>query len=193
MSARDQILKSITANKPASADLPVMNIQQVISYDDNATQFKKVLESIGGSVVELNSFEELRQEIENEKSSGNFIANTISELGSIDENLKSLSSHQLENVHKAFIRGTVGVAENGSVWIYENQMINRLLPFICQHLILVIEKKNIVATMHHAYQQIDIAKEGFGVFIAGPSKTADIEQSLVIGAHGARSLMVYIL
>ena len=193
MSARDQILKSITANKPASADLPVMNIQQVISYDDNATQFKTVLESIGGSVVELNSFEELRQEIENEKSSGNFIANTISELGSIDENLKSLSSHQLENVHKAFIRGTVGVAENGSVWIYENQMINRLLPFICQHLILVIEKKNIVATMHHAYQQIDIAKEGFGVFIAGPSKTADIEQSLVIGAHGARSLMVYIL
>ena len=47
--------------------------------------------------------------------------------------------------------------------------------------------------MHQAYQQIDTGKEGFGVFIAGPSKTADIEQSLVIGAHGARSLIVYII
>jgi len=193
MSARDQILKSISANKPELVDLPDMNIQQVISYDDNATQFKKVLESIGGSVVELNSFEELRKEIEKEKLTGNFIVNTIAEVGSIDENLKNLSSHQLESLYKTFIRGTTGIAENGSVWIYENQMINRLLPFICQHLILVIEKKNIVATMHHAYQQIDIAREGFGVFIAGPSKTADIEQSLVIGAHGARSLVVYIL
>ena len=47
--------------------------------------------------------------------------------------------------------------------------------------------------MHHAYKQVDTAKEGFGVFLAGPSKTADIEQSLVIGAHGARSLIVYIV
>jgi len=77
--------------------------------------------------------------------------------------------------------------------VIRNQMHNRLLPFICQHLILIIEKKNIVATMHQAYQKIDIAREGFGVFIAGPSKTADIEQSLVIGAHGPRSLTVYLV
>ena len=94
---------------------------------------------------------------------------------------------------KAYIKGSAGVAENGSVWIYESQMINRLLPFICQHLILIIEKRNIVATMHHAYQQINTAMEGFGVFIAGPSKTADIEQSLVIGAHDPRSLTVYLI
>ena len=72
-------------------------------------------------------------------------------------------------------------------------MINRLLPFICQHLILVIDKSDIVPTMHHAYQKIDIAKEGFGIFIAGPSKTADIEQSLVIGAHGARTATIYVV
>ena len=84
------------------------------------------------------------------------------------------------------------MAENGSIWVAESSMINRLLPFICQHLVLVLERKDIVATMHHAYQQLNTFKEGFGVFIAGPSKTADIEQSLVIGAHGARSLVVYV-
>lgn len=193
MSAREQIIKSITANKPSLVELPVMDIQQVISYDDIVAQYKKVLESIGGRVIELNNLQYLQQEIENEKSAGNYIVNTIAELEPVDVELKDLSPHQLAGVHKAFIRGSVSVAENGSVWLYESQMVNRLLPFICQHLVLVIEKTNIVATMHHAYQKIDIAREGFGVFIAGPSKTADIEQSLVIGAHGARSLVVYLL
>jgi L-lactate dehydrogenase complex protein LldG len=72
-------------------------------------------------------------------------------------------------------------------------MINRLLPFICKHLALVIEKKKLVATMHQAYQHADAAKNGFGVFIAGPYKTADIEQSLVIGAHGLKNALYLLL
>ena len=85
------------------------------------------------------------------------------------------------------------VLENGAMWISEKQMSNRLLPFICQHLVIVLSPETIVNTMHEAYQQIDAAANGFGVFIAGPSKTADIEQNLVIGAHGARSLRVYLV
>lgn len=193
MSARETILKAITANKPALVSLPVMNIADVIQYDDISAQFKKTLEGIGGKVIELVDWEQLKNEIDDEQKNGSYIINTLPELGLVEEGISKLTASQLESVEKAYIRGTLGVAENGSVWLYETQLINRLLPFICQHLILVIEKKNIVATMHHAYQQIDSGIEGFGVFIAGPSKTADIEQSLVIGAHGARSLVVYLV
>jgi L-lactate dehydrogenase complex protein LldG len=193
MSARETILKAITANKPALVSLPVMNIADVIQYDDITAQFKKTLEGIGGKVVELVDWEQLKNEIDEEQKNGSYIINTLPELGLVEEGISKLTALQLESVEKAYIRGTLGVAENGSVWLYETQLINRLLPFICQHLILVMEKKNIVATMHQAYQQIDSGREGFGVFIAGPSKTADIEQSLVIGAHGARSLVVYLV
>lgn len=51
--------------------------------------------------------------------------------------------------------------------------------------------------MHAAYDRIAAleaaAAYGFSTFIAGPSKTADIEQSLVLGAHGPISLTVFLL
>ena len=191
MNSREKILAAITANKPALINLPVIELQQVTTYDDLVTKFTATLESIGGRVFELQDMSILEIDINNELHGGLLIVNAM------HADAAKLNSSQLatdlEPVHKAYVKGSIGVAENGAVWINESQMINRLLPFICQHLVIVLQKEKLVATMHHAYQQINVFEEGFGVFIAGPSKTADIEQSLVIGAHGARSMTVYLL
>ena len=85
------------------------------------------------------------------------------------------------------------VAENGAVWVTEQEYLVRVLPFICNHLAVIIDKNNIVNTMHQAYNFIGKMDYGFGVFIAGPSKTADIEQSLVLGAHGPKTMTVFVL
>lgn len=193
MSSGSNILARIKKNKPALTPLPNINLNVVSSYEDVFIKFTATLESIGGNVIELNSLDELKNIIANRSSSGKLVINTVNELGIVEFHLVMVPKETLNLIDTAIIKGEIAVAENGAVWLYESQMINRLLPFICQHLVLVINKKDIVATMHHAYQQIDTRKEGFGVFIAGPSKTADIEQSLVIGAHGARSLTVYVL
>jgi L-lactate dehydrogenase complex protein LldG len=193
MSARENILNAIAMNQPELSKLPVIDIATVIQYEDAYVQFKTVLESIGGKVELISDIAILQEQLSADKTDGNFVVNTIASLGNVDEQVAFLSASELEKVEKAYVNGTIGVAENGAVWVYESQMINRLVPFICQHLILVIEKKNIVNTLHHAYKKLDVAKEGFGAFIAGPSKTADIEQSLVIGAHGARSATIYVI
>ena len=193
MSARENILNAIAMNQPEQVELPVIDITAVIHYEDVYSQFKTVLESIGGKVELISDITVLKNQLIADKTNGSFIVNTITALGDVEEQVAFMSAPELEKVEKAYIKGTIGVAENGAVWVYESQMFNRLLPFICQHLVLVIAKKDIVNTLHQAYEKLDVAQEGFGAFIAGPSKTADIEQSLVIGAHGARSATIYVI
>jgi L-lactate dehydrogenase complex protein LldG len=190
MSSREKILSSIKSNKPALVDLPVISLDAVIQFDDVVDQFKKTLESIGGRAIELSEPTQLKDIIASDLATGKYIIDNVTQ--SSNDHLASQPAAALASVERAYLKGTLAVAENAAVWLPESQMINRLLPFISEHLALVVEKKNIVATMHHAYQKINTASEGFGVFLAGPSKTADIEQSLVIGAHGARSLLVYL-
>jgi L-lactate dehydrogenase complex protein LldG len=90
----------------------------------------------------------------------------------------------------AIIEGQFGVAENGAIWMDDTDLGLRAVPFITAHLVIVLKRKNLVGNMHEGYKKVGLAKSGFGIFVAGPSKTADIEQSLVIGAHGAMSLRV---
>jgi L-lactate dehydrogenase complex protein LldG len=103
---------------------------------------------------------------------------------------KTLDGLSLAGIEVLEIDGEFGVAENGAIWLLEEALPHRVAPFICQH--LVINVKKIVPHMHAAYEELGKVNSGFGLFLSGPSKTADIEQSLVIGAHGARSLTVVI-
>jgi len=195
MSSREKILGAISINKPTLIELPVIDINSTSSLAaDWVDEFIKTLESIGGKVIQLSSIDLIKLEIQQAKLRGEYIVNTLPVLGEVNNEINpTMEASLLESIDRAYIEGSIGVAENGSVWLYEHQIKNRLLPFICQHLVICLNINKIVPNMHEAYQQVDVAKEGYGVFLAGPSKTADIEQSLVIGAHGARSLLVYLI
>lgn len=184
MSSREKILASVKANKPAFIDMPII---PAFEGDGSIERFKTVLTGIGGHAVEINSKDECQEVIDTHYAD---LKNVASRLVKTSVEIDTATSKDvLEQVDLAIIEGVVGVAENGAIWVPETNMINRALPFITQHLVLVLDKTNIVANMHEAYKKLDTIGN-YGAFIAGPSKTADIEQALVIGAHGARSMMV---
>lgn len=74
----------------------------------------------------------------------------------------------------------------------DEQLPSKVLPFIAQQLAVIIKKEDIVPTMHAAYDVIADNKHGYAAFIGGLSKTSDIVQSLVLGAHGPKGMTVFI-
>jgi len=163
MSAREQILGKIE---------PLAEVKHPGAFQGASDDFdfKASLELVGASVV---SPEELERIFPNRQR--------------FEKTGEGLSLSEVEVLE---IDGAFGVAENGAIWLTEEALPHRVAPFICQHLVIHVQK--IVPNMHTAYEELTHQTTGFGLFLAGPSKTADIEQSLVIGAHGARSLTVVI-
>jgi L-lactate utilization protein LutC len=88
--------------------------------------------------------------------------------------------------------GEIGVAENGAIWVSFEADADRAAPFLAERIGIVIARARIVSNMLQAYRQMESLPD-YGVFIAGPSKTADIAQCLVVGAHGPISMQVFIL
>ena len=196
MSSRGKILSAIRANQPELTALP--DVEPLKAYADKENllnQFTTVATNIGASVYEVTSITEMKAIIQNNFGTGKRIISTITELSDLADTKEYLTDLpvQLADVELAILESNLAIAENGAIWITEDQMGQRVLPFITQHLAVIINAKNIVATMHDAYSAIGITAQGFGAFIAGPSKTADIEQSLVIGAHGPRSMSLFLV
>jgi len=191
---RSSILKSIKENKPTLISLPEIDVNSFEEEINLVETFKKNVESVGGSIKELGQIQDLDLEIKNRYPNAKRIFSLLEEslLGNV--NLNELTKPKdLENVDLAIIKGEFGVAENGAIWISEAQFPIRILPFITNDLVIILPKKDLCLHMHEAYNLIANRTRTFGLFISGPSKTADIEQCLVIGAQGAMSLTVLLV
>lgn len=192
MSSRDKILAAVKANQPELIEIPVVNIPQ--SDEGLVERFTTIASAIGSKVVEITSLEEIKEYVATHFDVQSRIISSFSDLADISEtNISGFDPHELENVDLAILKAEIAVAENGALWVPEGNTMQRVLPFITQHLALVVSKTALVPTMHQAYEVIGNKEYGYSSFIAGPSKTADIEQSLVLGAHGPRSMVVFLL
>lgn len=195
MTSREKILAAVAQNQPGKVALPDISFFKG-EPEVAADKFITTLTTIGGRAIRVSGYDEIATLIKQEYTDDHRIISLVPELAGVSREVYEIDpdAHHLENVDLAVLNAHFGVAENGAIWITEELMGHRALPFITQHLAIVIKESSIVPTMHEAYQRIgDNRAPGFGTFIAGPSKTADIEQSLVIGAHGSRSMTVFLL
>lgn len=194
MSSRERILASVTKNQPASIALP--DIPLFASEEaDLIEKFTTVAVGIGSKVFRVKNLDEVKHTLLKVHSGAKRIISTFPSFEDVAEVAiaPDTDPHTLENVDVAVLRAHLGVAENSALWVTEELLPMRVVPFICQHLTLVVSERTILPLMHQAYERIGAEEYGFGTFIAGPSKTADIEQSLVLGAHGPRTLSIFIL
>lgn len=194
MSSRDKILQAVNHNRPAFTPLPDLHVFSAPPVTERLPLFIKSFENAGGVVYQVPDYTSLSNLLEKQFVSPDRILTTITKVTfghPITEVLDK--GHHLAHLEVAVVLGQLGVAENGAIWISEEDLPARVVPFICEHLVLVLPVSKLVGTMHEAYQHLQVATPGYGVFIAGPSRTADIEQSLVIGAHGPKRAQVFLL
>ena len=193
MSNRDQILQAIKNNQPATVSpLPDIDFPPDVSTPA-CEKFTEVLAAIGGVSHLVKDYEEINAIIKTIYPHAGRIVTTCEALPAGEPFSADTDPHTLDDVDLAVITAHFAVAENAALWVTEDVIQQRALPFITQQLAVIVKKEDILDNMHQAYQRIGAEDYGFGAFIAGPSKTADIEQSLVLGAHGPKTMFVFIL
>ena len=186
MNSRDYILNKIK-NTNTIEETPCPKYDNVgIVYDDKYEQFSQVIQTVGGKALVCKK-EDLDKTILSLYKNEKVISSNVEgcSLGNFDANADD--PHDLKEIDLAIVKGEFAVAENGAVWIKNEENRHRVLYFIAQNIVIVVKRNQIVNNMHEAYAEIDFTNAGYGVFVSGSSKTADIEQALVIGAHGPKS------
>ncbi len=195
---REKLLTTLRRQLVPQAALPDVIDGPWIQYERPLEKLAEVLQFVGGSCTEVDNIEQVAESLRKypQFAEAKRVFSAVEGLpGNVDV-AGVEDPHQLEDLDFVIYPGQFAVAENGAVWVTDQNLKHRVVFFITQYLVLVVSAKDVVHNMHQAYARVSAGSNpapNFGLFLSGPSKTADIEQSLVIGAHGCRQMQLFIL
>jgi len=199
MSARDEILRAVRdarlatfggSARPALPALPRGATNDGVTRDDLVERFTAATRAAAAQVERCH-----RAQVEALVRSWFPQAERVLSMAADVQGNMALTDdpHALHALDVFVCEGVIGVAENGAIWLPSSRLGVRAALVLAHDVVVLLSRDAIVRDLHAAYGAVDVSAEGFGVFLAGPSKTADIEQSLVIGAHGACTTRVVLL
>ena len=203
MSSKEDILKKLRANIHEQFDMPDLSDIAATTYPNPLQQFINMTKNVGGNAIEVEKGRDINKLIRELYPDAKEIASNLPKITIATRNPDGVVEAQdLNGTDVGIVRGLFGVAENACVWIPQ-QMKEKAVCFISENLVILLSKRQIVNNMHEAYARLahhdakngenQFADYGYGTFISGPSKTADIAQVLVMGAQAARSVTVLLL
>ncbi len=217
ISPRDVILASIRSNLPPAVPLPDVpgsdrrGIAAGLGYKEHVTRlpevpgfpdvgephlpyFQRQLEAMGGQLFEVADRAAACAKVAELFPDAKVVCSAAPEVPGtrrgwwIDNN-----PHELFDVDVGVVRSPLGVAETGAVWLTQAELLVNALAVLSQHLIVLLDPGAVVDTMNDAYERVDLTANPYGLFLAGPSATADIEGVVVHGAQGARTMTILLL
>lgn len=195
MTTKEDILSKFRSNKPKDLlfDMPDFTKLAPTVYDDIEAQFVSISNAAGAEVIKLKEGEDINQLIKSLYPEAEVFASNLPEITIAQLNPDSVAeAADLNGTDVGIVRGTVGVAENGCIWIPQT-MKERAVCFISEYLVILLDRHNLVSNMHEACDRVEMSGYGYGAFISGASKTADIAQALVMGAQAARGVKVILV
>lgn len=206
---KEDFLNKLRQNTHVQYDMPDMKIDG-IQYVDILQQFIEMTKAVGGHVIEASKDDDPNDLVRMAYPDAEVFATNLPEIelsklvnnaaGKCNPDKVKLrnpdtvaEANGLNGTDVGIVRGQIGVAENGCVWIPQT-MKEKAMLFISEYLVIFLDRDGIVDNMHEAYDVIEMdPRYNFGTFISGPSKTADIEQALVMGAQAARGVTVVLI
>ena len=188
---KEELLGKLRRNTIHQFDMPETSIDG-IKYENTIEQFIETSHKVGSEVIEAKAGEDLNELIRKVYPEAQVLASNVKGI-KVDLNPDMVSEAQdLNGTDVGIVEGDIAVAENGCVWVPQT-MKERVVCFVSENLVILVHRDKIVNNMHEAYRRIHMTEYGYGCFISGPSKTADIEQALVMGAQAARGVTVIIV
>jgi hypothetical protein len=188
---KEELLSKLRRNTIHQFDLQETPVEG-IKYQDVVQQFIDMSRNVGSEVIEAKADDDINELIRKAYPVAEVLASNVDGVKA-DINPDIVSEAQdLNGTDVGIIEGDIAVAENGCVWVPQT-MKERVVCFISENLVILVHRDKIVNNMHEAYKKIHMTDYGYGCFISGPSKTADIEQALVMGAQAARGVTVIII
>lgn len=192
-SSRETILGSIRANLPeVKVEHPGIRAfpRPPVALKP---MFERLLNEAGGAAHDAASVSEVESKMRLLHPDAKVICSAVPEIAGTRRVEKVRDPHELADVDIGVLRAQFGVAENGAIWITQEDLIVDALGVLSQHLIVLLDPNQIVPDMHEAYRRVRLGETAYGCFMMGPSATADVEATLVHGAQGARSLNLFFL
>lgn len=201
--AREEILGKLRQAKHQVPDEPVSNepvFPPVALPLENA--FKNQLESISGKVYLLNDekelFDTLKQSI-SEFDPATVFCNEAHLFPMLKD--AGIGFQQYEGPQNPVEIGITGceflIARSGTVMVSSAQGGGRQLSVYPPVHIVIARKNQLVESLEEAYAGVlEKYKDNLPsqiALITGPSRTADIEKTLVLGAHGPKEIRVFLL
>lgn len=112
-----------------------------------------------------------------------------------DKEIESWKEKLFYEVDASFTSTLGGIAETGSLIVWPNSDEPRLMSLVPPIHFAILEKDKLFTTFAEAMREMDWASQmpTNALLISGPSKSADIEQTLAYGVHGPKELIVIVV